>query len=521
MSRFLLSFLLSGLLQGWANAAGTLELPLRTRSKEGVVNEQTAEWDAAKTALIICDMWDTHTCPNSASRVGEMAPRVDAFAKAVRAKGGLVIHCPSDVTKFYENTPQRRLAQAAPPAQPKVELKRWYFLDPAKEPPLPIDDTDGGCDGAQTWKKGDPYPWTRQHPAIEIMEGDAVTDTAEAYNLMRQRGIEQVLICGVHLNMCVLGRPFGIRQLVAQDLKVALVRDLTDTMYNPERKPWVNHFVGNELMVQHVERHWCPSVASNALLGGQPFQFAGDRPKHVVFLVGDSEYRTAETVPTWARAEVEPRGVRCTFLIDDPAKPFNQPALAQVAEADALFVSTKRRGLPRAQMAAIREFVASGKPVLGIRTGSHAFDPKRPVAGEETWPTFDRDVFGGWYQNHYGKGPQTLGRKGVKPHPLLTGLPDEAWRFASHLYRCRELKPETTVLLQGKLEGKPEIEEPLAWTYETPKAKGFYTSLGAPEDMVQPAFRRLLLNALLWSVNEPIPPAEAGLNVQALGLAPK
>lgn len=239
--------------------------------------EKTLDWNPRQTALVICDMWDAHTCPNSAARVGEMAPRVNEFAKAARKAGALIIHCPSDTMAFYKDHPGRKLAQSAPAAIPPVPLQRWCYIDPTREAALPIDDSDGGCDGGRTWKKGDPYPWTRQHAAIEIMDGDAITDSAEAYNLMQQRGIENVIVCGVHLNMCVLGRPFAIRQMVLQGKRVALVRDLTDTMYNPERAPFVSHFAGTRLMIAHVEKYWCPTITSSALLGGPPFVFAGDR----------------------------------------------------------------------------------------------------------------------------------------------------------------------------------------------------------------------------------------------------
>jgi nicotinamidase-related amidase len=267
----------------WTKASESLRLPARERvasakdSGEFRVVERTLEWNPQKTALVICDMWDTHTCPNSAARVGEMAPRVNEFAKAARRAGALIIHCPSDTMAFYKDHPGRKLAQSAPVATPPVPLQRWCYLDPKREAALPIDDTDGGCDGGSTWKKGDPYPWTRQHAAIEIMDGDAITDSAEAYNLMQQRGIENVIVCGVHLNKCVLGRPFAIRQMVLQGKRVALVRDLTDTMYNPERAPYVSHFAGTRLMIEHVEKYWCPTITSAALLGGRPFTFAGDR----------------------------------------------------------------------------------------------------------------------------------------------------------------------------------------------------------------------------------------------------
>lgn len=497
--------------------AAALELPVRSRIKKAddswSLAERSVSWDGSKTALVICDMWDTHTCPNSAARVAEMAPRLNDFAKAARAQGALIIHCPSDVTKFYADTPQRRLAQAAPVVDPKVPLQRWCRLDPAREAPLPIDDSDGGCDCPTTWKKGDPYPWTRQHPAIEIAAGDAITDNAEAYYLMRQRGIENVLVAGVHLNMCVLGRPFAIRQLVAQGLNVALLRDLTDTMYNPARRPWVNHFAGTALMVEHVEKYWCPTTTSAALLGGVPFRFAGDKPPHIVFLVGEGEYRTGETVPAWARAELEPRGVRCTFLIDDPKADASFPGLTALDNADALFVSLRRRALPADQLGRVRKFFEKGKPLVGIRTASHAFAPKKLEANRGAWESFDREVFGGHYENHYGKGGATLARVEEKnaAHPLLTGLAPDLLRFPSHLYKCRELAPTTTVLLTATLEGEAGGREPVAWTNEAGQRRAFYTSLGSAEDFEQPAFRRLLLNAVLWSINQPIPPPEFAL----------
>jgi nicotinamidase-related amidase len=250
----------------------------RPKSADGssfAATEKTLAWNPRETAMVICDMWDTHTCPAAAARVAEMAPRADAVAKALRAKGVLIIHCPSDTMKFYEGTPQRQLAQAAPKVDPPVPLQRSCRLDPDKEAPLPIDDSDGGCDSETTWKKGDPYPWTRQHAAIEIAEGDAITDSAEAYYLMRQRGITNVIVLGVHTNMCVLARPFSIRQMVAQGQRVVLVRDLTDAMYNPKRAPFVSHFRGTELMIEHIEKYWCPSITSADFLGGEAFRFRG------------------------------------------------------------------------------------------------------------------------------------------------------------------------------------------------------------------------------------------------------
>ena len=112
---------------------------------------------------------------------------------------------------------------------------------------------------------------------IEIFDQDAITDNGqETFNLLAERGIDNVIIMGVHLNMCVLGRPFAIRQLVTQGKNVLLIRDMTDTMYNSKMKPYVNHFAGTDLVVAHVERNWCPTILSTDFVGGKPFRFQED-----------------------------------------------------------------------------------------------------------------------------------------------------------------------------------------------------------------------------------------------------
>jgi len=81
----------------------------------------------------------------------------------------------------------------------------------------------------------------------------------------------------VHTNMCVLGRPFAIRRLVAEEFSVALFRDMTDTMYNSRGKPFVDHFTGTDLVIEHIEKHLCPTVTSDQVLGGKPFRFSEDQ----------------------------------------------------------------------------------------------------------------------------------------------------------------------------------------------------------------------------------------------------
>ena len=269
-------------------AEESLQLTLRSRaeSKPGVVvvSEKKVAWDPKKTALIICDMWDDHWCQSAARRVGEMAGPLNAVVQQARARGVFIIHAPSSVTAFYKDTPQRRRAQATPFAKtpkPLATAERWgtawCWTDPKHERVLPIDDSDMGCSCVGT-KCTIREAWTRQIATLELAPEDALTDQGqETWNLLAARGITNVILCGVHLNMCVLGRPFAIRQQVYLGNNVALLRDFTDTIYNPERPPGVDHFTGTDLVVEHVEKYWCPTFTSTDLTGRPPFRFPEDR----------------------------------------------------------------------------------------------------------------------------------------------------------------------------------------------------------------------------------------------------
>jgi nicotinamidase-related amidase len=247
-----------------AKASAELDLPLR----RGDVIEKTS-WKAAETAVIICDMWDNHTCKGAAARVAALAPKVEAFVSEARSRGVLIVHSPSDVMKFYNGTPQRVRAQSAPVAKPPVTIRSRELM-PERESPLPIDDSDWcdcrpKCDIQAARANG--WPWKRQIATIRIQPEDAVSDQGtEIYNLFEQRGIKNVIICGVHTNICVLKRSFGIRQMVLLGKNVALARDLTDCLYDPAKRPFTSHDNGTALLVQHIEKFWCPSLASTDLV---------------------------------------------------------------------------------------------------------------------------------------------------------------------------------------------------------------------------------------------------------------
>jgi nicotinamidase-related amidase len=253
----------------WAEASeeafgAELRLHLRTRVEaqkgSGVWDEVvlTKPFVPSESAILICDMWDKHWCEKASERCAIMAKKMGPVLDSARKLGILVIHAPSECMEFYKDTSQRKRIQSAPRVEPPKSLD-------LTDPPLPVDSTDGGCDDPQATKSY--KAWSRQNAAIPIGDDDVVSDNGnEIYSFLKQRGIKNLLIMGVHTNMCVLGRSFGIRQMTKWGIRCVLIRDLTDAMYNPNKSPYVSHEEGTELVIQHIEKHWCPSILSTDLL---------------------------------------------------------------------------------------------------------------------------------------------------------------------------------------------------------------------------------------------------------------
>ena len=296
----------------WADdAAWTVHQRSRQPAPAGsgkfAIDDDQLNWDPHRTAVIVCDMWDRHWCQGATVRVAEMAPRMNEAIKAARQRGMLIIHCPSDTMKFYDGTPQRKLAQQAPHVPMQDTAAGWCPLGGKAEPPLPFDNSKDRCDCTPQCAHGN--PWRRQIAVLDIADGDAITDSEEAYYLMRQRDIKNVVVMGVHTNMCVLGRPFSIRRMCALGQNVVLVRDLTDSMHDSLSPPvGLDHFRATELVIEHIEKYWCPTITSQDLLAGAAFSFRGDRRPHVVIVIGEDEYETWNTLPAYADTELAPRG---------------------------------------------------------------------------------------------------------------------------------------------------------------------------------------------------------------------
>jgi nicotinamidase-related amidase len=224
-----------------------------------VVRRQVT-WAAKETALVLCDVWDHHWCRGAEERLEAMLPRMNEVASAARAAGVQIVHAPSETMDFYTGSPARKRMGDIAPIEPPRDLEH-------ADPPLPVDTAQGSSDtGEPDWHKA----WSRQHPAIEIdEERDVISDDGrEVYSLYRTRGIRHMLLMGVHTNMCVLNRSFAIKQMVRWGVEVALIRDLTDAMYNPAFSPYVSHDEGTRLVVGYIEKFWCPTTDSRGLVAG-------------------------------------------------------------------------------------------------------------------------------------------------------------------------------------------------------------------------------------------------------------
>ncbi|MGH7227275.1 MAG: nicotinamidase, partial [Gemmataceae bacterium] len=171
-----------------------------------------AKWDTKKTAIIVCDMWDSHHCLNAVRRVGEMAPRMNQLLTEARKRGVLIVHAPSDCMDAYKDHPARQNALKTPRSThlPK-DIGKWCHSIPAEEKgSYPIDQKDGGEDDdlaehrawaekLQKMGRNPRAPWKSQYDVLKIADNDIISDNGEEiWSVLEERGIDNVILLGVH-----------------------------------------------------------------------------------------------------------------------------------------------------------------------------------------------------------------------------------------------------------------------------------------------------------------------------------
>lgn len=245
-------------------------------SDEGAftVNNTIENWKPYETAIIICDMWDKHWCRGATARVAEMAPAMNELLDIARGKGVKIVHAPSDCMDYYKDYPGRKEAGKYKDKQIAGQADGSKLPSEANAV-WPVDQSDEGCEEADC----KPHrAWTRQTDLLTIKDEDLISDSgAETGAYFKKKKIKNVILMGVHTNMCVIGRSFGLRAMKRMGMNVVLMRDMTDLMYNHEMPPYVNHFTGLDLMVKYIETYVCPSVVSTDFTGKKPFRFKEDK----------------------------------------------------------------------------------------------------------------------------------------------------------------------------------------------------------------------------------------------------
>ncbi len=220
---------------------------------------------------------------------------------------------------------------------------------------------------------------------------------------------------------------------------------------------------------------------------------AKNKPLRICMLSGAREYEAKESCALF-KAYLEKRyHVTCTHL-SSTDKATSLPGIEAVKDADVLFVFLRRNTLPPDQLRVIQNRCRGGKPVVGVRTASHAF---------QNWLAFDREVLGGNYKGHYGRGPAAEVHfvEAAKDHPVLAGVAPFASPYS--LYKNTGLADDVTLLATATA---GDHTEPVAWTRVHNGGRVFYTSLGGPKDFRNPNFQRMLTNAVFWAAHRRPPP---------------
>lgn len=253
--------------------------------------------------------------------------------------------------------------------------------------------------------------------------------------------------------------------------------------------------------------------------------------KHIVLVSGDEEYRSEETLPQLGKILAKRHGFKCTVLFAiDPKTGFinpditdNIPGLEHLKQADLMVLFTRMRNLPDEQMKHIVDYVNSEKPIVALRTATHAFALKSKTYHDYDWQNkggFGRKVLGDTWVSHWGDHGKESTRGIIAPeqgeHPILKGIKDGDIWGPTDVYEVR-LPQECVPLVLGQVlagmkpadppvKGKKnEPMIPVAWTKQwktdTGKpARVFTTTMGASTDFESVGLRRLLVNACYWSL---------------------
>jgi type 1 glutamine amidotransferase len=285
------------------------------------------------------------------------------------------------------------------------------------------------------------------------------------------------------------------------------------------------------------------AVLAALLAPAAPAQIKDRRP-HVVFVTGDEEYRSEESMPLIARLLEKHHGFRCTVLYAvgpdgtiNPQHLTSIPGLEALKEADLMVMYTRYRALPDEQLKHILDYIDSGRPMVGFRTTTHAFRYPAKSPNAKWNDEFGRKVFGQQWITHHGHHghmhlTEVTPAAGKEGHPILRGV--KPFKCYSWLYHVHGGKQKIDGAFEPLAAGKSlksshaskqdlyPLTQPVAWTrsYTGPsgkKARVFFTTLGHPHDFESESMRKLVINGIYWALGMEDRIPREGANVELLG----
>ncbi|MCS7089734.1 MAG: hypothetical protein RMN51_01535 [Verrucomicrobiota bacterium] len=283
---------------------------------------------------------------------------------------------------------------------------------------------------------------------------------------------------------------------------------------------------------------WGTCAADEPWLRLEPMSPFGQPPKHIVLMAGDEEYRSEEGLAMLGRLLAERHGFRCTVLFSinpedgtiDPNNQTNVPGLHHLATADLVILQFRFRELPDSDMKHFVDYLHSGRPLIALRTSTHAFqyerNPASPYAHfdwrSRSWPGgFGQQVLGETWIAHHGEHGRESTRGLIDGraawHPVLRGVRN-VWG-PSDVYAVRNLKATDQVLMHGlvlrgmQADALPHYDKPLmpmVWIRDHVWPHGAVTrsltsTIGAAVDLQSEGLRRLLVNACYWLTGRDVP----------------
>jgi len=263
------------------------------------------------------------------------------------------------------------------------------------------------------------------------------------------------------------------------------------------------------------------AIAGASQGGGRP---SADSRPHVVFVTGDDEYRSEITMPMIAAILEKSHHFRTSVAraVPRPQTKDNIEGLEALETADVMVMFTRFRALPDAQLQRILKYVESGRPIVGLRTSTHAFLYPDDSPHQALNDGFGHDVFGQKWITHHGHQSSTdvAIDAGSRDHPILRGV--TPFHAASWLYHVMPLAGgPNTILLNGTSVNSSHLQrlaeypltQPVAWTRQYKSARVFFTTLGHPADFDAVPMRRLLVNAIYWALGKDVPTGGAQVDI--------